>query len=159
MKKIIGKLPVNQKYEVIAIDYVSLEEGGGGCCDNCGKIISNIATIKNEAGQLYSVGLDCAGTMSLYQNNQVFNLIETKKILARRARLVKWIKTEFKGGVISLAGKNSKWSDEILLYKRPATKWSSGYIYRLGLKYFKKTYSPNIVDYVLKNSITETKGN
>ena len=34
-----------------------------GCCENCGKIIVNIATVKDEAGKHYDIGLDCKKTL------------------------------------------------------------------------------------------------
>ena len=34
-----------------------------GCCDNCGKIIVNIATVKDENGKSYEIGLDCKKTL------------------------------------------------------------------------------------------------
>lgn len=34
-----------------------------GCCDNCGKIICNIATVKDESGKIYEIGLDCKKTL------------------------------------------------------------------------------------------------
>jgi len=34
-----------------------------GCCDNCGKIIVNIATVKDENGKTYEIGLDCKKTL------------------------------------------------------------------------------------------------
>jgi len=34
-----------------------------GCCDNCGKVIVNIATVKDEAGKTFEIGLDCKKTL------------------------------------------------------------------------------------------------
>lgn len=131
-KRLIGKLPVNQKYKVITIDYKPLNELSATTCDNCDKIISNIASIKNESGKVYNVGLDCASTMQLYQNNEVFNLIEAKKKLARRARFVKWYKTK----------KQGQWVNEnnIWFYERPVNEWSVNFTYRMNYEYFKRNY-------------------
>lgn len=35
-----------------------------GCCDNCGKVIVNIATVvDNDTGKKYEIGLDCKKTL------------------------------------------------------------------------------------------------
>ena len=73
-KRIIGRLPVNVRYTVIDTAYKAKDAIDFSVCDNCGKIISNIAIIENEQNQRYSVGLDCASTMQLYRNDQVFNV-------------------------------------------------------------------------------------
>lgn len=70
MKKIIERnLPLNTKYDLIGVSYISLEEGG--CmCNNCGKLIANIATIKSEKS-VYHIGLDCLD--SILENNNLLN--------------------------------------------------------------------------------------
>lgn len=70
MKNIIQRnLPLNVKYSLISVNYISLESGG--CtCDNCGKFISNIATIRSE-NKIYNIGLDCLD--SILENNNLLN--------------------------------------------------------------------------------------
>jgi len=51
------------KYELIGVSYVALIDSIGTCCDNCGRLISNIATIKHEDGTNYTIGLDCSKTL------------------------------------------------------------------------------------------------
>lgn len=51
------------KYGLVNYSYVPLSESFGTCCDNCGKLIANIATIKNDISQTFTVGLDCAKTI------------------------------------------------------------------------------------------------
>ena len=131
MKNIIGKLPVNQKYQVIDISYSDLENSACAC-DNCGKIISNITTIKNESGAIFNVGLDCAVTMQLYKNDQFFNILEAKKILARRARFVKWYKIKKRSTI--------KNDDYLFFFDHLVSQWTANYTYRMPLEYFKKTY-------------------
>lgn len=56
------RLPLDVKYNLIDKNYISLIDGGGTCCDNCGKLIANIATVKNDAGRRYHIGFDCLET-------------------------------------------------------------------------------------------------
>jgi len=66
IKRVIRRnLPVNDKYVLIDSFYTSMENGT--CCDNCNKIIANIAVIKNDADKIYHVGLDCAETLTHLQ--------------------------------------------------------------------------------------------
>lgn len=132
MKKIIGKLPVNVKYNVVNIDYKPKDAIDYTICDNCGKIISNIAIMEDEDKKRFSVGLDCASTMQLYQNNEIFNLIQAKKELARRAKFVRWFNKEYKGHIID--------EGNIWFYKSKVTEWQHYWIYRMNLEHFKNNY-------------------
>ena len=70
MKQVIQRhLPLDVNYSIIDKAYVPLLEGGGGCCDNCGRLIANIATVKSDNGK-YSIGFDCLETI-LINNNQL----------------------------------------------------------------------------------------
>lgn len=72
-------------------------------CENCGKVIKNIAIIENSKGQKFYVGLDCASTLSgisehdieFYENN--FNI--AKRI---KAKVKKYLK---EGGILSVQNK------------------------------------------------------
>jgi hypothetical protein len=69
-KRIIQRsLPLNVKYDLISVSYLSLEDGGGCSCENCGKLITNIATVKSD--KVYNIGLDCLETVLL--NNELLN--------------------------------------------------------------------------------------
>lgn len=71
-KKVIQRmLPLDVKYRLIEVTYLSIEDGGGCSCDNCGKLITNIAHIQNDQGKNYAIGLDCLDT--ILENN---NLLE-----------------------------------------------------------------------------------
>ena len=71
MKKVIQRaLPLNIKYKLLCVSYLSIEDGGGCACDNCGKLITNTATIQSYKGT-YTVGLDCLDTLLL--NNDLLN--------------------------------------------------------------------------------------
>jgi hypothetical protein len=71
MKAIIERrLPLNVRYTVTDKKYIPVLEGGGCTCDNCGKLIANIATIKSVNGT-YSIGFDCLETFLL--NNSLLD--------------------------------------------------------------------------------------
>ena len=72
MKAIIQRnLDLSKVYELAGVSYQSIEDGGGHSCDNCGKIITNIAQLKCE-GKSYYVGLDCMDTL-LEQSQNVLS--------------------------------------------------------------------------------------
>jgi len=76
MKKIIERnLPLSEKYFLIDKKYIPLVDRVGMCCDNCNKLISNIATVKSESNKTYNVGFDCLETFLI--NN---NLLDGKSI-------------------------------------------------------------------------------
>lgn len=73
MKK--GMLPT-QKYELISICRQTVENGAPLICDDCGKLIFNIATIKGiQDGLTYNVGLTCVNKLL---NKSIYFDLETK---------------------------------------------------------------------------------
>jgi hypothetical protein len=95
-KKIIKRhLPLDVKYTCTDKKYISLIDGMGCTCDNCGRLISNIATVKSENG-VYNIGFDCLETF-LLNNNLLdgFNINEyeqTKKYISQIIRISKKLK-------------------------------------------------------------------
>lgn len=57
-------LPLSDIYKVHSFKYVSLVDGQGTCCENCGKLISNMVTLENQKGERFVVGNDCADTLT-----------------------------------------------------------------------------------------------
>lgn len=68
MKNIIQRnLDLKVKYKLLGVSYISIEDGG--CiCDNCGRLISNIASIKSIKGS-YNIGTDCLESIII--NNEL----------------------------------------------------------------------------------------
>lgn len=66
MKKVIQRnLPVTQRYKIIGSYYRSIEDGGGHACENCGRLITNVAEVEGQVDRkIYSVGMDCAETLA-----------------------------------------------------------------------------------------------
>ena len=72
MKNIIKRsLPLDVKYSVIDKKYIPVLDGGGCSCDNCGKLIANIATITNGK-EAFNIGFDCLETV-LMNNSLIEN--------------------------------------------------------------------------------------
>jgi len=78
-------LPLNDDYEIIDSYYTGGIENNATTCDNCGKLITNIAEIKNSKGQVFDVGLDCAETLSNLKGlyNVKMDFQELKSIQAK----------------------------------------------------------------------------
>ena len=65
MKTLIQRnLSLADTYSVISYSYTPLIDGIGQCCENCGKLISNMVTLKNQSGNSFIVGNDCAETLT-----------------------------------------------------------------------------------------------
>lgn len=63
MKKIIQRnLRLDTKYSIQESYYTELENGV--TCDNCGKHITNCCIVKDKDSKVYTVGMDCAATLS-----------------------------------------------------------------------------------------------
>ena len=93
LKQIIQrKLPLDVKYICTDKKYIPLLDGYGCGCDNCGKLISNIATVKSVNGT-YNIGFDCLETFLLNNNLlEGFDISEyelTKKRLGQVLRFGK----------------------------------------------------------------------
>ena len=72
MKAIIERnLPLDVKYILTDKKYIPLADGYGCTCDNCGKLIANIATVKNTNGNSFNIGFDCLETILI--NNSLLS--------------------------------------------------------------------------------------
>jgi len=83
------KLPLNVTYTLVDKKYISLVDGMGCTCDNCGKLIANIATISN-GGNRYNIGFDCLDTILL--NNAILSEIDIQDYEAYKAAITKTMK-------------------------------------------------------------------
>jgi hypothetical protein len=97
MKTIIERqLPLNQHYTLIDKKYIPLAESIGTCCDNCGQLIANIATVRNETGTVYDIGFDCLETIlinnSLLSGKDIDEYQRVKKMIPKILRFSKLIK-------------------------------------------------------------------
>lgn len=62
------------QYSWVRAVYIPLIDSIGTCCDNCGRLISNIVTVKHEDGTNYTIGQDCAKTLFNKQENNNINI-------------------------------------------------------------------------------------
>ena len=97
MKQIIErKVALNQRYHIIDKKFIPLTESCGTCCDNCGQLIANIATVKNDSGQVFTIGFDCLETLLI--NNALLSAVDIeeyhriKKMIPKVLRFAKSIK-------------------------------------------------------------------
>jgi hypothetical protein len=96
-KKVMQRnLSLIENYTFVSAKYISILDGGGCTCDNCGKLISNIVTIKDGNNNFYNVGSDCAETLQSLQND--FNYFQNKDCFNEgkqiRAKIQKYIKKQ-----------------------------------------------------------------
>lgn len=108
MKAIIERnLPLNIHYHLIDKKYIPLAESFGTCCDNCGQLIANIATVKNDAGNVYNIGFDCLETIlinnSLLSSKDVIEYEKAKRMIPKVLRFAKQLKEiiELNNGILT----------------------------------------------------------
>lgn len=91
MKAIIQRaLPLTEKYFLTDKKYIPLLEGIGICCDNCGALIANQATVKNESGQSFTIGFDCLETLLI--NNSLLSsgdIAEYERVKAQLPKIIR----------------------------------------------------------------------
>lgn len=116
MKAIDGKLPVNQKYNLISVDYVGENYTS---CQNCGLAINMLATLKSNERE-YIVGTDCAeGLMGCGYSVQWQIKQASKKANQLKSYLAKLKKADREGNLHIKDGwyyimKDGTWSIRIL---------------------------------------------
>lgn len=97
MKQIIERsLSLSIRYTLIDKKYIPLEHSCGLGCDNCGKLIANIATVRSESGEVYNIGFDCLETLlinnSLLSSGDIEQYERVKKMIPKVLRFAKIIK-------------------------------------------------------------------
>lgn len=96
-KNIIQRnLPLSQTYTLVETFYRSIEDYG--CtCENCGKLISNVAHVKGDKDKnSYYIGMDCASTLTGIKDDYFNFELQAKAAFnaakSARATLLKTIK-------------------------------------------------------------------
>ena len=93
-------LPIDHKYKVIGFDYCgSLLDGSGTQCENCNRLIVNTATVETEQGKQYTVGCDCAETLSLVDCSDFWKLKEQEALHRKLVSYIRTIKKQQEQGV------------------------------------------------------------
>lgn len=132
MKAIQGNLRLDTSYKLISIEYKPKGDNYFTIdfCENCNKYICNIATVQDEKGNNFRIGVDCASVLTGIKADQI---AQAKKTLLKKAKLYKFLKTDCKSVLI---GKYCIWG-----YKSIVEKWNVNFIWR-----FKR--EDNIMDYI-----------
>lgn len=93
-------LPLDHRYRILGFDYCgSILDGGGTTCDNCNRIIVNTATVETEANKKYTVGLDCAETLSLVDCSDFWKVKEQEALHRKLVSYIRTIKKQQSQGV------------------------------------------------------------
>ena len=93
-------LPMGKKYTLYGI-------ASKDCvCDNCGRIISNTATIIDNDGNSFNVGMDCFDTLSAGDITNYFIAMDRKKQF-----------NNFKNNTLSIARAYKKWEKIKVVYQ------------------------------------------
>lgn len=95
-------LPLSDSYYVESIRRDGVERGDGCICQNCGQGIVNVATIVNNSGKRFAVGLDCVKTLTSIRNFSDYQqtLYEFDQCLKFLSRVNKAERIEHVDGVI-----------------------------------------------------------
>jgi len=144
-KKIIRRnLPINDIYILVDSYYTgSLVDGFGTICQNCNKLITNVAVIENKEKQKFNVGLDCAETLKSLDyfdlNSAKADFNEAKAIRAK----------------VNKALKEGKQVDFLINYFGKLNIFCLGKFSEIKDMYFVKKFLP---DYIKKVSNSEKIG-
>ena len=104
-------------------------------CDNCNKVLKNVAVIQNSKSKTFHVGLDCAQTLSGITELDILkaenNFSEAKRIRAKVSKAIKL------GGILTV--QNSYWSNDI------------------EISVTKGAYSGASIDYYMRESVSSAE--
>lgn len=114
---VIGNLPLDKKYELV--DFCNLGDDFT-TCDNCGHIIKNVFTIKNDIKE-YVVGSECVEN---FKSLNPCAILELKRKVAKEKKFVNFMNKKCKTIIIDSSGKGC-W-----IYEKEITKWNSHWRYR-----------------------------
>lgn len=140
MKKEVkkGNLPT-QRYELISVTMQTMETGTPLTCDDCGRLIFNIAVIKGVMdGKTYNVGLTCVkkllNTVVYFDCWDEWELERKENEWKRAMNALKWLKNREKEGLYTFKyvelseGKEFRFD---LIYKKDyhgmKEGWQGGY--------------------------------
>lgn len=89
-------LPIDVNYKII--DFAVFEDGYGAC-QNCNRVIVNVATVEDANGKRYDVGLNCAETLSGEAGIHLKESVEVKQI-KKELRILRLVKRLAKEGLL-----------------------------------------------------------
>lgn len=75
----LKNLPSGQ-YTKTGTNYISILDGNGCTCDNCGRLIANMVYVKHESGKSFTIGQDCTKTLfDVRTNKEIDHAIKGEK--------------------------------------------------------------------------------
>lgn len=95
-----GNLPIDTKYKLISIVHCDDWQQ----CENCGKIISNVATIENLQGQQFGVGTECQESLLECDYTEKWKAAQELKKYNKAKRLYSNVRKGLKNGRCKLEG-------------------------------------------------------
>lgn len=137
-----GNLDISKKWVLKKSYYSGADAIDFITCENCGKLIKNIAVVENETGEIRHIGIDCAATLTNISPDAIG---QAKKLINREIRFIKSLK-DVKTIVIG---------GSIWFYKSIVTEWQHYWFLRCNQESYNKymRYIPK--DAVIINEKTE----
>lgn len=90
IKKNIGVLSMYEKYTLEGV--TDMGEDNICSCENCGRAIRYVATLKDSKGIKYDVGTECAKTLSYASFSDIYEMEQRIKELKKNAEILKVLK-------------------------------------------------------------------
>jgi hypothetical protein len=114
MKAIHGKMNMRLNYEFVELIEMS------GCCDNCEKCLNIIVVLKDQNGNSYKVGTDCAESIIEANNRYIdgyLEYVEAQKELRRARKFDLFLRKHIEKTIIKTGvnGRGMPWKNYLLL--------------------------------------------
>lgn len=87
---IVRKLDITKDYKIVSQKHLVDDVD---TCENCGRIITNVITLKDDAGNLYNVGTECVKMINKFANtwDGVRELKQAEKNLKNESKFHNWV--------------------------------------------------------------------
>lgn len=87
---IVRQLDITKNYTIISARHLVDD---ADTCENCGRIITNIVTLRDDDGELYNVGTECAKTIHKFMNtwDGIRELKQAEKTLKDSSKFHNWV--------------------------------------------------------------------
>lgn len=151
-KKVIQRnLSLADRYKFVSAAYKSLEDGGW-VCENCGKLISNLVTVKNQNDKKFIIGTDCADTLTNLEKDWDYlqginSFAEGKRI---RAKINNHFKKNNIEGVYIYTSKDGKEQFAVYEIRRGGTAMEKLLYPDITIPYIKDLLNETITKETLK---------
>lgn len=108
-------------YTKTGTNYISILDGNGCACDNCGRLIANMVYVNHESGKAFTIGQDCAKTLFDERINKEIdrsiksekrrqeNEVKMKDIAAKQSRFKEYLEASRSAGIDN-SNINTEWA-------------------------------------------------